>query len=347
MANRFKFDGINLLVLFFWTAYISTTNPAAMEVAAFPLGVADPHNGIGFIGTAKGMEAIRLDNGTTLWHRTQILWPLWKIHKNLIVLSRPSDGNAILVQTLEPSEHAEILDSFPMQVSEFDAQSLIESSQSPQVRIEGNVLYIRWRRTAKYEGGANPPFEVSRPPDERSFATAKVDLGARTSAMIRAWPSNEASCSDDGNLQVFQKDNRKLCSPWRVEGHEAKLVKRKGSLALVVTNQAGKAQRTVVLSPASNEEPLVTEDGLHVIVLDKQPGHTSALIYSTISGRLTGRTGGVPGLSSATIIGSRMFYLSQSPNGLLLNCIAVPAGALLWQRRIISALHAPAATLPR
>jgi hypothetical protein len=317
--------------------------PASMraEILQFPLGVADMAENVAYISTALGIEAIRLDSGATLWRDERTGWPLWKVDRRLLVVSRLAN-ESVLVKLLD-TDKKEVVDSMPARIPISDARSLMQSAEAPQVQMKNDVFYVRWRRTSKYAGGANPPPELLGNPVNAPFATLKIDFGSRTAKLTEEWPVAANDCSSPANTKVvFKRRGQDQCGTWKLDGVKASLEKRKDSLVLATTNKTGR--HTVVLAPASRGEPFVTDDGRFVVITAPDAGTS---VYSILSGRLVRRMEGHTDVKALSLIGPRLFLLSQTGSHSYLSCVLLPQGEPGWKREVSVEPAALPADLPK
>lgn len=309
--------------------------PAAFdwgEVDAFPLGRIDVASNRAYIASAKGVEAIDLATGLTVWTSKVADNVLFLWDDKIAVRSAPV-GNSFRILLLSGNTGAMILQSAPVTIP----IGVLPEALNFAVKRDGVSLAVMWQGESAYRGGAPPPPGV---PMATRKLTGAFTFDTATGA-VRTQPAQSLQNHSEASIEYGAGlGNSRL--PWRCGASQYVLRRPIKATATLVLKQWPEG-RTVEVTKLPDPVAQVAADGCFVFIHSAtQP--RDWVVFPVVGG--PSRTIRYEaGAFSPVFAGSRVFYLvdtappSASEAALQLKAVSI-SGQRLWQRTVPIATNA-------
>lgn len=180
-------------------------------VTPFPLGVADPANGIAAIGRfGGGVEMLRLEDGATLWIDEASLQPLAIAAGRVLTRRDHPHPNVLALALLDAGDgslRASATATLPFEVDTWRHDFHLHAA------VAGDAFVLDWRQERRYSGGAPPAQAVLREMAVGTIDAGTVRIDARsgftTTENARAFPevARKTDVHIDGVTYVVTSDD--------------------------------------------------------------------------------------------------------------------------------------------
>jgi hypothetical protein len=331
---------------------------SAGPVPVFPIpipgGVAAPEGRTAYVVGALGqLEALDLESGRTSWAAEGPRRPLLVWDARLVTETTLSP-NRLRIDVLDTGRNGQrILESeavvFP------DWVAIDGPSFSHEAHIAGSTLYLSWRASARYEGGAPPPKTVLEAARKSAAGQVLVDLKAGRVEMRAqdATPGTELpQALAEMRSFPYEQGDRGKTEPLVSGGYVAALDLKESASGpeLVLTRWSLETGLTQGVSPIAAGRPLrvlATLDGRFVLV---RSGGEMFRAWSVETGQpVEGELALDPGTRAATLLGRRLYTAVESPVpkgeavsvSRTLTVLDLESGQVLWQHPLQALPTAP------
>jgi hypothetical protein len=279
----------------------------------FPLGVAEPDRGTGFVASPRGgVLAIELQNGRINWHAYEGTThrPLIATGPSLATLEiDPQRANLLRILVLDAGRSGAVrLASDPVELPDWIRVSTVRVN----VRLrDQEMLILRWSAQSNYAGGAPPPDHVLRETRRDAAGTLRIDL--TTGATVHnEGTTNDADVASSPDLSVEMVSGVQHVYLLTSNGKRLKLLEGK---ALVMH---------------------VSYDWRHVFAHEDRPEPTPWWIFSAETGDRIARVTHEAGARGPCIVVGRVYYLLDGPmlpgaQALSLAARELTTDRLLWE----------------
>ena len=122
--------------------------------------MADPKRSIGYLTNSEnGIDAISLQDGQLLWRSQQGRRPLLAFNNFLVAQNYSGqDINYLNLVLLDINNNGRLERSFNIELpSQITVGPTNSSTFSYSVRLDGEILLLKWQGRPSYKGGAPPP----------------------------------------------------------------------------------------------------------------------------------------------------------------------------------------------
>jgi hypothetical protein len=335
----------------FHACSFAMSKPELIQPLFLPRGVAEPSGKIGYVANGTdGIEAIDLENGTTLWTTGEASYPLFATSNWLAAQKMlPAQSNSFQIAKLDTKRKGSLLllsepIVFPDWIS---VQPPNDEDFSFQVYASTDDFFIDWQAQSRYRGGANPPSYVLQQSTRADRGTIRVDLKSGKVEMLpptdrRAAPRQEASLEEQ------------FGSGWWIAGQNLAVLlweESQGQQVLQLRTRGGTAshrvENVIELARGKALVSYVTPDGCYILVHTDPHSQLSShqkkpwWIFSAETGHLLAKLDYEVGTKAASILNSKIYYLveeeinSTARSGTLLRSVLkskdLSTNRLLWE----------------
>jgi outer membrane protein assembly factor BamB len=344
----------------------SAAEKDAVSAQAIPGGVADANGKRGYLVNAdRQIDAVDLESGKVLWTFKDGGRPLAVVGDRLLVqvvdAKKPHAARVLLLD----ADGKNVLESDPLEFPDWVTPGPTGRwsgrSFAAQPRVEKGELWLKWKASARYSGGAAPTPEILKAAMKDADGAARVNL---ESGKVEMLASDKAPAAAEG--PKVSDELKKLAGRQVFNGSEMEMqVTTVGDNAVAVDiDSADKDRQQVVLKrwdlkTGKALDPVkLAEGGAYMnipapsagmvlvrnVVAKPEADDAAWVVYSLETGKETARFAFEQGTADATVLGPRAYYVVQGQGkgpgvgGLpfalprTLRAVDLKTGKRIWER---------------
>lgn len=295
------------------------SNTELIKPLFLPKGVAEPRGMIAYLANiSKGIDAIDLSNGKTLWTTNEASYPLLATGKWLAAQkSLPEQSNVFQIAKLDTEKKGSVLLlSDPIVFPDWVlVQPQNEQDFSFTVHYSEPALDLKWQAQSRYRGGAYPPSYILQQAAQESSGIVHIDMQSGKVEMLPSTDQGSARPSETPLEEQFG-------SGWWIAGQNLSVLvweESHGQQVLQLRTRRrmlnSMGENVVELARGKALVSYVTPDGCYILVYPDVPMQLRSRrkqpwwIFSAETGHLLAKLSYEVGTQAASIFNSKIYYL--------------------------------------
>jgi hypothetical protein len=309
----------------------------------------------------KGIDAIDLANGETLWQTTESNKPLLAFEKRLVVWTpvkdRPHEIRLVVLDTSEKGK--KVLESKPIELPEWVGFGGYGHSFVAKANLEKSAVIVTWEAHARYAGGAAPTPEILKAATKDATGAARVNLENGKVETVDPKELEESALKLPESLEKVKSRQYWTGSDWKtaplVCGDKASVLevesaKDQEKMSLKIFDLAtGKEKDTVKLLEGKSLWPQLSLDGRYLfvhqaLVKEQLPaGDFAWWVFELDTGKQICKLAYVQTTAGMTVVGDHaLFLIGQEPRGRpnrmnqprSLQAVNLKTGKIVWEHPV-------------
>jgi hypothetical protein len=314
-----------------------------LQPLLLPGGILDPNGKIGyFTNPTNGIDAIDLNDGSTIWTTNKVSYPLlatsnWLLAQKII----PDRSNAFQIAKLDlDRQSCSIWLSEPVVFPDWVSVRSPNTESNcivNQVHASTEYLCFDWQAFNRYRGGAYAPLEILQLSHREDKGTVRIDLNSGAVEMLIPEDlTKDAPIEESFGSGCWMAGQNSYLVRNTIEGQQVlQLIMREGSIDRGV-------EKAIELGRGKTLSTDVTLDRCYILVCPdvyadlEQPWW----IFSAETGQLLETVNYDPGthphLQSVSIFNSKIYYLvnrivAPQTTQSVLRAKDLSSGKILWE----------------